>query len=329
MEHLLNWCEKYGAGMQGIGAILVPLILIAGFLFTWSQLKDARHNKSFDFYIEMFERFYDLNHLDQDVRICFEYRFFDTIAPLMEKWLVYPEMVTKEESARFVGIDAFLNFFEIVAHASTDKRLLQSATYRDVMFSYWFDLMTDDNHAILRRYLCLSFEAIRRRAGFVSENPKGEPVLLAVYGTLMTGQANKLVPGVHAKMRSLGTCFIPGVIVEVSDDRDGSHYPGLVLSSNKQGFLVTAELFEVGEDDQRAAGVLKAIDAYEEFSPGSPADSPFTRRFVAVCLDRDQNKKKYAWVYVYNRPTSDMPIIENGDWAKFVGTRAGRPLRSL
>jgi gamma-glutamylcyclotransferase (GGCT)/AIG2-like uncharacterized protein YtfP len=66
--------------------------------------------------------------------------------------------------------------------------------------------------------------------------------------------------------------------------------------------------------------VLKAIDAYEEFRPGSPADSTYTRRFVAVSLDRDQSKKKYAWVYVYNKRTSDMPIIENGDWAKFVAT---------
>ena len=123
MQPLLDWCNKYGAGLQGIGAILVPLVLIVGFLFTWSRLKDARHDKAFDFYIAMFEKFYDLGHLDPGVRTDFEYSFFEEIAPLMEKYLVYPELITSGEMARLVAVDAFLNFFEIVAHASTDKRL--------------------------------------------------------------------------------------------------------------------------------------------------------------------------------------------------------------
>jgi len=76
VELIFDWCTNNSAALQGIGAILVPLILIVGFLFTRSQLNDARHNKAFDFYIDMFERFYDLNHLDQNVRIDFEYRFF-------------------------------------------------------------------------------------------------------------------------------------------------------------------------------------------------------------------------------------------------------------
>lgn len=299
---------------------MVPVILIVGFLFTWSQLKDSRHNQAFDFYIAMFERFYNFKHLDPEVRIDFEYQFFDKIAPLMEKWLVYPELITAGEMERFVAIDAFLNFFEIVAHASTDKRLLTSAAYRDVMFSYWFDLMTDDNHAILRRYLYLSFEAIRKRVGFAADNPSGEPVFLAVYGTLMTGQANLLAPGVRAAMKSHGKCRIPGKIVGIEDNHAGIRYPGLISSSNHDGSSVIGELFEIGADDRRAAGILRTIDAYEEFNPGAPADSTFCRRFIAVHLDSDQTTKKYAWVYVYNRPTSGLPVIESGDWSKFVET---------
>jgi gamma-glutamylcyclotransferase (GGCT)/AIG2-like uncharacterized protein YtfP len=273
MEHFFDWCTRYAAALQGIGAVMVPLVLIAGFLFTWFQLKDARHGKAFDFYIAMFDKFYNLQHLDQDVRIDFEYRFFETIAPLMEKWLVYPETIKDDEMARFVAIDAFLNFFEIAAHASTDKRLLTSATYRDVMFSYWFDLMKDDDHVILRRYLLLSFEAICRRVGFNIDRSNEEPVLLAVYGTLLTGQTNTLAPSVRVRMKSRGKCLIPGEIVEIGDDHAGIRYPGLVLASNNHGSLVIAELFEIGRDDRRAADVLRAIDEYEEFIPSSVADS--------------------------------------------------------
>jgi gamma-glutamylcyclotransferase (GGCT)/AIG2-like uncharacterized protein YtfP len=232
----------------------------------------------------------------------------------MEKWLVYPELITADEMARFVNIDAFLNFFEIAAHASTDKRLLTSATYRDVMFSYWFDLMTDDNHAILRRYLYLSFEAIRKRAGFAADSPTGDPVYLAVYGTLMTGQANQLAPGVRAKMKSLGKCRIPGKIFKIRDDRDKVQYPGLVFVSNGDSSSVTGELFEIGKDDRHAAEVLRAIDAYEEFLPDNWADSTFCRRFVAVYPGDHQETKRFAWVYVYNKSTAGMDVIESGDW---------------
>ncbi|MGD0732919.1 MAG: gamma-glutamylcyclotransferase family protein [Terracidiphilus sp.] len=151
-----------------------------------------------------------------------------------------------------------------------------------------------------------------------NRRPNREPVFLAVYGTLMTGQANALDRGVQARMKRRGRCYIPGKIVEIGGDRRGSRYPGLILAGSWDNSLVIGELFVVGDDDRSAADVLRDLDAYEEYIPDNPAESEYSRRFVTVFLDRDRIKERGAWVYVYNKPIAGLTIIESGDWARFV-----------
>jgi len=134
----------------------------------------------------------------------------------------------------------------------------------------------------------------------------------------MTGQVNALDPSVRARMKSHGKCLIPGKILEIKDHRGGAGYPGLVDASTLNSSLVVGELFEIGQDDRRAADVLRALDAHEEFIPDNPADSAYLRRFVGVFVGSDRNTKKGAWVYVYNKSTAGVPVIESGDWSSFV-----------
>jgi gamma-glutamylcyclotransferase (GGCT)/AIG2-like uncharacterized protein YtfP len=321
LEAALGWLTAHAPAFQAVGAILGPVVLIVGFVFTIRQirhnravLEDTQKSKTFDFLMGMFEKFYDLNKIDQKVRLDFEYRFKETIAPPLEKWFVYPEKVTEEEMSRFVALDALLNFFEIVAHASADPRFLGGVVFRDVMFSYWFEQMKDDAHSILRRYLLLSYEALRARLGF-----EDGPVLLAVYGTLRRPQENAAVPQeIRSRMKRLGKCLIPGRIYEIAEHATGARYPGLIVADPSEGARVAGELFEIGENDRVAAVVLRALDPYEEFDPGDLHGSAFRRTFMPVY--RSDTEKAYAWVYVYNRPVADDRRIEGGDWATHTGS---------
>jgi gamma-glutamylcyclotransferase (GGCT)/AIG2-like uncharacterized protein YtfP len=291
--------------------MLGPLVLAGGFYFTTRSFADARRNRTFDFYLSFFEKFYDLSHLDRSVRIDFEYRFFDEIAPLMEKWLVYPEFITNKEMMKFVGIDALLNFFELVAHASNDRRFLGASKFRQIMFTYWFDMMKDDSHAILERYFSLSFETLRKRVGFFEK-----PVLLATYGTLMTGHDNPIPDTIQARLKSCGACYIPGHIFEIAEEKGNLRYPGLVRSTADDQALVTGELFEIGLNDTEAAVVLRALDPYERFHPDDVENSLFRRRYIAI-YGSDQKIKHRAWVYIYNRPAPVAAPIPGGDWDAF------------
>ncbi len=81
-------------------------------------------------------------------------------------------------------------------------------------------------------------------------------------------------------------------------------YPGMVES---RGGWVRGDLLELHDP-----AWLARLDVYENVSdPPSPADE-YVRRRKRVSLDDGQ--RVMAWVYLYNRPPGDAPVIESGDF---------------
>ena len=128
--------------------------------------------------------------------------------------------------------------------------------------------------------------------------------LLAVYGTLMTGQAYEGRPDVERLLRSLGPCRIPGTLFSTGD------YPWLVQGDGE----VHGELYEVLEADTFAI-----LDAYEgEGRHTAHGAGTYERRRVRL-LEPDVE----AWVYVWAGEPLGEPIDE-GDWRTFIALRGDR-----
>lgn len=129
----------------------------------------------------------------------------------------------------------------------------------------------------------------------------GATGLIVFYGSLMRGMGGQeQVPVRAGSLRFLRPCRLSGRLLDLGD------WPGWVPGDG----TVAAELHAI-ED----AAVLARLDRFEDFDPERPRSSLFLRRLHV--LDRGE----YAWLYEYNGPASDRPLVEGGDWRRYVGLR--------
>lgn len=119
--------------------------------------------------------------------------------------------------------------------------------------------------------------------------------LLALYGTLMSGQGVQERLGVAAALEPRGPCVLAGTLVGLG------WYPGLVLEPCGR---VIGELYRIID-----VGVLDVLDRYEGFDPSAPGRSPFVRTRVRTLEPGDE-----AWVYVFAGDVPPGSVIESGDW---------------
>lgn len=80
-------------------------------------------------------------------------------------------------------------------------------------------------------------------------------------------------------------------------------YPGIVLDESAHT-EVTVEPMVVTDTE------LVKLDQYEGYFPEHPEDSLFTR---VPFLDGE--------MYVYNRSVEGRPVVDNGDWLSYIGTK--------
>ena len=129
--------------------------------------------------------------------------------------------------------------------------------------------------------------------------------LLAVYGTLMTGQAYEGRPDVERLMRSLGPCRIAGALFSTGE------YPWLVEGEGE----VLGELYEVHDP----AEAFPILDAYEsEGRHTADGAGTYERRRVRLVEPEVE-----AWVYMWvGEPYGE--AIDDGDWRSFLALRGDR-----
>ena len=101
----------------------------------------------------------------------------------------------------------------------------------------------------------------------------------------------------------LGPCEIRGRLYHLGE------YPGLVEGDDR----VKAELYKV--KDPR---VFPLLDEYEEFDVRNPDRSLFVRHVVRLIQPPSD-----AWVYFYNRPVSNRPLVRENTWTEY--KRSKRP----
>lgn len=136
----------------------------------------------------------------------------------------------------------------------------------------------------------------------------GLPLVVAVYGTLRTGERNHYL---LRRTEPLGTAWIRGDLFTVPTAPYRPYaYPALVLPGTGR---VSVELYRLTDP-----ATLDALDRLEMYLPGNDADSQYLRRTVPV-FDHEPalgaSSISAAATYLYNGPAADLgELIENGSW---------------
>jgi gamma-glutamylcyclotransferase (GGCT)/AIG2-like uncharacterized protein YtfP len=289
MQFVLQHGDTLGIFLTGVGTIglcLLALVPIAAF-------RDQQHTAKGQWLFRVFSNFY-LNERFDELRALFEYNFEMIVAPVMEKSIIYPELLTSTEITLLRKVDTLLNYFEYVLFL--EKNRFIERKYRNLIFSYWFTVMKQPSHVFLRDYLSYDFENLAAELNF----PMKPKHYLAVYGTLSAEHGGpfaqeQLSSATHSKLVPSGEFRIKGTLYDF-----GTH-PGFVQFGET---LVRGQLLEIQNLE-----ILHDIDRYEEYDPQRPGESLYVRRFVLL-----DEPAIGAWIYVYNGDVKGAPVVESGRW---------------
>lgn len=127
---------------------------------------------------------------------------------------------------------------------------------------------------------------------------------LFVYGSLRSsGEVPQQIAHLVRRFRHLGPATVPGRLYDF-----GKHCGG-VLDADA-AMTLHGELVELQDGD-----ILRELDRYEEMDSVDPANSLFARKRTTARLADGSSLD--AWIYVYNKPPGDAPLIESGDYNQF------------
>ena len=127
---------------------------------------------------------------------------------------------------------------------------------------------------------------------------------LFVYGTLRKDYKNGMYHILEKYADFVGEGIFNGILYDIGE------YPGAV-PSNKNSQIVKGELYSI----HNHKFVFKKLDEYEGYSGKDPHYMEFLRKKVSITLI---NGEKYsAWIYIYNRSTNGLKVIQSGDYVKY------------
>ncbi|MBF6057409.1 gamma-glutamylcyclotransferase family protein [Thiomicrorhabdus heinhorstiae] len=126
---------------------------------------------------------------------------------------------------------------------------------------------------------------------------------LFVYGSLRKRAARHDL--IAAYCEYVSEAYLNGKLFEVAG------YPGAIESSQPDD-RVLGEVYRIVEREKLLAG----LDEYEECSENFPLPHEYIRKKLAI--DLADGKRIFSWVYIFNRDTSELMPITNGDYLAFL-----------
>lgn len=123
--------------------------------------------------------------------------------------------------------------------------------------------------------------------------------LLFFYGTLMRPYPTLGRLGVEHLLAFQGWDTVPGRLYNLG------RYPALAPGRG----AVRGQVFALSDP-----AALAVLDRFEDCRPADPANSEYLRQRLPL-----SGRPASAWVYVFNRPTTDLALIPDGDWAAHQG----------
>jgi gamma-glutamylcyclotransferase (GGCT)/AIG2-like uncharacterized protein YtfP len=282
--------SAFGSVVLAVGAVCTALWAV----FNYRKAKRAEAARWLQ---GMFEHFY-LSDQFRNVRALLEYDYAEKVGALLERRLTNRDVPrTDEEQEILQEIDTLLNYFEQVLYLEDNGHL--SEEDREALFDYWFDVMRSRERGSLRRYCaCFGWERLATRLNAQRFE------YVAVYGSLMKGLQLDDAPNLAPYLERVGACTIQG------DLYDLGNYPGLVAGEGR----VAGELYKLKFDlpKRDATEAFRRLDKYERYDAHDVPRSLYRR-----CVMRLAEPDVDAWVYVYNHPVVDRPLVASGNWRTY------------
>jgi gamma-glutamylcyclotransferase (GGCT)/AIG2-like uncharacterized protein YtfP len=120
---------------------------------------------------------------------------------------------------------------------------------------------------------------------------------LFTYGTLMQAFDNPYARKLRLSSKYIGKGYFNGKLFRVE------WYPGALYEPDAPT-LVHGEIYQLNSPE-----ILEELDEYEDVMKDEAA-SLYVRKVVPV--RNNQGVSIPCWVYLYNRPVSDLPLIGDG-----------------
>lgn len=133
-----------------------------------------------------------------------------------------------------------------------------------------------------------------------------DPDFLIVYGTLRRPFDNQFAQYLRQRGRYTGEGRFAGQIFDMGS------YPGAIYQETGPNYI-HGTVFDISH--QKAA-ILTYLDYYEGVGDDFENPTEFIRAIVPV---EANGAIVDCWVYLYNLPTIDKPLIESGDYAQHIG----------
>lgn len=292
-----EYCEYVSSVASVASAVATVLaIAVAGYIYCKEH---DRHSAGM--LLDVYSRFYDSGE-KRVLRVALEAGHDNSITrkTLKEavRKAVKDEALTAVEEELLHQLDEYLNFFQFTGWLLNHKDL----TANDVkgMFSYYVrDLCGDHNKWLLPYIHHYGFSGLERLLRSASEW-SSDVKLLFVYGSLRKRVAEKTEQGLLKGSRRIGKASFWGKLYDVGS------YPGLIESWDASS-VVHGELYEVSPSQ------LRELDKHEACSVEDGEE--YVRR---VCQVKGPNRKwVHAYVYIYNKDTSGLRLIEGGDYVAY------------
>jgi gamma-glutamylcyclotransferase (GGCT)/AIG2-like uncharacterized protein YtfP len=124
---------------------------------------------------------------------------------------------------------------------------------------------------------------------------------LFVYGTLLD-EDNKYGVYLRDNSKFFSTGRLKGRLYDIGE------YPAAVLVPNGEEYF-HGIILQMDEPE----AILALIDMYEGFGEEQPQPNEFVRVLTEADTDTDAIA---CWIYLYNLPTHNLPLIESGRYIK-------------
>ena len=129
--------------------------------------------------------------------------------------------------------------------------------------------------------------------------------LLFVYGSLRRDSDHPMARYLQSHSQLIGNAISQGKLF------DAGSFPAAIKSTNPND-QVRGELYAIKNTDH----LLDKLDNYEGFEPEKPDQSLFFRKKVEV-KPVSGDKMVPAWIYLFNRPVTDLQAIPSGDYTAY------------
>ena len=133
---------------------------------------------------------------------------------------------------------------------------------------------------------------------------------LFVYGTLRRDANSEMFHLLARYADFVGYSTYQGTLYKID------YYPGVVPSKHRAD-LVQGETYQLHEPDF----VLSRLDEYEECGTGFQKPTEYVREIQNVRLQNGETIQ--AWVYIYNRPTDNLELVQSGDFLTIQPEKGG------